>query len=141
MPYRIDLGWSIATSNLVTIVVVVLQLGTFPLEVSLDSILKTRILTVTTKCANFVSFVAFRSACPCGDNCILSIGVWIPHIVSSQQSLQHNPCRCSASCFGGVVVVVGYYLAFFCSLSDGQQKCGFSYPSLRLPISFAFALS
>ncbi|GKA14727.1 hypothetical protein Tco_0694373, partial [Tanacetum coccineum] len=40
-------------------------------------------------------------------------------IVSSQQSLQHKPCRCSASCFGVVVVVVGYYLAFSCSLSDG----------------------
>ncbi|GJS40526.1 hypothetical protein Tco_0565569 [Tanacetum coccineum] len=67
---------SLPTSIGFTMVVVVLQLGTFPLEVSLGSTLKTKIA----------------------------------------------PTRCSASCFGGVVVVVGYYLAFSCSLSDSQQN-------------------
>ncbi|GJZ95827.1 reverse transcriptase domain-containing protein [Tanacetum coccineum] len=43
--------------------------------------------------------------------------------------LQCRPDQCSASCF---VVVVGYHLAFFCSLSDVQQMYGFSYPSVQL---------
>ncbi|GKA07348.1 hypothetical protein Tco_0686572 [Tanacetum coccineum] len=32
-----------------------------------------------------------------------------------------------------MIVVVGYYLAFFYSLSDDQQKCGFSYPAPPSP--------
>ncbi|GJV65227.1 hypothetical protein Tco_1476055 [Tanacetum coccineum] len=106
MPDRILLAGALPPSNLVTMVVVVLQLGTFPLEVPWTPHSKTSRL-LTRPSAPLMEHMDHR-----GDNCILSIGVWIPHIVSSQQSLQHKPCRCSASCFGGVFVVVGYYLAF-----------------------------
>ncbi|GJS17384.1 hypothetical protein Tco_0411856 [Tanacetum coccineum] len=54
--------------------------------------------TVTGKLTNFVAFVAFGST----------------------RTIMHKSCRYSTSCFGVVVVVVGYYLAFSCSLSDGK---------------------
>ncbi|GKF96778.1 hypothetical protein Tco_0292599 [Tanacetum coccineum] len=80
MLYRIHLRWSIGISNLVTLVVVVLQLRTLPLEMPLGSTLITsRLLTclgaplvvsivgicstpvVTGQMANFIALVAFGS--------------------------------------------------------------------------------
>ncbi|GJV00262.1 hypothetical protein Tco_1329532 [Tanacetum coccineum] len=80
MPYRIHFGWSIVTSNLVTTVVVVLQLWTFPLKMSLNStLIASRLLTrpsaplivsivggysalaVTGQMADFIALVASRS--------------------------------------------------------------------------------
>ncbi|GKA53907.1 hypothetical protein Tco_0752856, partial [Tanacetum coccineum] len=103
MPYRIYFGWSIATSNLVTTVVVVLQLWTFPLKMSLNStLIASRLLTqpiaplivsivgiggtptVTGQMANSVALMAFRST-------------W---------TFVCRPGQSSAFC--SVVVVVGY---------------------------------
>ncbi|GJR81169.1 hypothetical protein Tco_0151954 [Tanacetum coccineum] len=142
MPYRIYFGWSIATSNLVTTIVVVLQLWTFPLKMSLNSTLIASSLLTQPSAPLIASIVGGWSA-PAVTG---QMADFIALVASgSTWTVMYKPCQCSASC--SVVVVVGSECSLRCpqtsfnSLSNIQQKCRFSYPLARLRFQLHLALS